>query len=507
MPAVAQHPRPVNDTTVLLRSVDIRIPGYRILRPIGEGGMASVFLAVQESLDREVALKIMAPALAANAEFTERFLKEGRITAQLNHPNLVTVFDIGSYGNINYLAAEYIPGGTLREKIEAGMRVGETLDVACDIARGLDFAHAKGFVHRDVKPGNILFKADGTAVLADFGIAKAMDATSGATMAGASIGTPDYMSPEQARAEAVDGRSDLYSLGAVLFEMLEGHPPYEAGDPFTVALMHVTQPVPTLSPDNLWLQPLVDTLMAKVPTQRVASGDAFVQAIEMLLVASPQAASITQLRGARKRNAGGNRHSGAVPRSTWSGATQKSIPAAPTRSPWLLPAVLGGVVLAVVLGAGWWFVGRGDAPSTSSDTIDTPVPVSDVTPPSTPGPVISQPQPVDAASTEIPALLLQADTYKDYGTKQELSRRLTFPPGENAVDLYRRVLALDPANADAKRGLGDVATFYLDSAKGFCDRELWPVCANLANDGLKAEPDNADLKALAKRAQAAARGG
>nr|WP_281378037.1 serine/threonine-protein kinase [Chiayiivirga flava] len=469
------------------------------MRPIGEGGMASVFLAVQESLDREVALKVMAPALAANAEFTERFLKEGRITAKLNHANLVTVFDIGSYGSVYYLAAEYIPGGTLREKIQAGMRVGEALDVACDIARGLDFAHAKGFVHRDVKPGNILFKADGVAVLADFGIAKAMDAQSGATMAGASIGTPDYMSPEQARAEAVDGRSDLYSLGAVLFEMLEGHPPYEAGDPFTVALMHVTQPVPTLSAEHAWLQPLIDALMAKLPEQRVGSGEEFMQAVETLLAASPQAASIARARVVRRRNAGGNRHSMTQSRSARTGATVRGVPAQARAPRWMLPvfALAGGVLVGVA--AWWWFAAK--------PPVGISPPPAEPVAQSAPAPQVTQPQPIDASSSEIPALLLQADTYRDYGTKQELSRRLTFPPGENAVDLYRRVLALDPANTRARQGLADVAKFYLDSARGFCDRELWPVCGNLATDGLKAEPDNVQLKALVERAQAAARGG
>ena len=146
----------------------------------------------------------------------------------------------------------------VKDRIEdGGLSVGHILDIVSDIAQGLDFAHEKGFVHRDVKPGNVLFRNDGRVVLADFGIAKAMDGSNSSTVAGASIGTPDYMSPEQARGEPVDGRSDLYSLGTVLFEMLEGHPPYQSGDPFTVALMHVTHPVPTLSEKYQRLQPLV----------------------------------------------------------------------------------------------------------------------------------------------------------------------------------------------------------------------------------------------------------
>jgi serine/threonine protein kinase len=489
--------------TVLLKSVDIHVPGYRILRPLGEGGMASVFLALQESLDREVALKIMAPALAANTEFTDRFLKEGRITAKLSHPNLVTVFDIGSHGSVYYLAAEFIPGGTLRERIQAGLSVAEALDIACDVARGLDFAHQTGFVHRDVKPGNILFKADGTAVLADFGIAKAMDAKSGATMAGASIGTPDYMSPEQARAEHVDGRSDLYALGAVLFEMLEGNPPYQASDPFTVALMHVTQPVPSLSPANAWMQPLIDSLMAKQPDSRPVSGEAFTQSLEQLLAASPQALSIHQVRAARRRSQGTNRIAG---------STQRTAAIATSRPVWFLPAIALGVVLVAGTGL-WWALRPGPAidtdltdPGSTSGIGTTPPIEMKVVSPSDDPPVINVPKPIDDPSTEIPALLTQADTYLEYGTTNatDLGRKLAFPEDESAVGLYKQVLAMDPGNVRARDGLKQVAAFYLRAAESMCapERMLWSACGTNASTGLMAEPDNArllELKALAEQ--------
>ena len=483
--------------TVLLKSVDINIPGYRILRPLGEGGMASVFLATQESLDREVALKVMAPALAANSEFTERFLKEGRITAKLSHPNLVTVFDIGSHGSVYYLAAEYIPGGTLREKIDAGLTVAETLDIVCDVARGLHFAHQKGFVHRDVKPGNILFKLDGTAVLADFGIAKAMDAKSSATMAGASIGTPDYMSPEQARAESVDGRSDLYSMGAMLYEMLTGEAPYQASDPFTVALMHVTQPVPTLPAEFAWLQPLLDGLMAKQPENRFASGEAFISAVEQLLAASPEAASIQQEVGG-KRKAGGAR---------LSGGTTRMVSVATGSGPKALYAAGGAVALLLVALAGWFFwpsAEPGQAPAQPGATTTPALPTDADLPP-----VVHVPSPVDAGDKDIELMLTQADTYMEYGTtsKEDPGRRLVSPPEENAVDLYRGVLERDPENQRAQAGLATIRDFYLKRAGVSCDRSLWTFCKTLAEDGLRADAENAELKALLARAEKGLAGG
>ena len=477
-------------STVLLKSVDIHIPGYRILRPVGEGGMASVFLAVQESLDREVALKVMAPALAANAEFTDRFLKEGRITAKLSHPNLVTVFDIGSHGTVYYLAAEYIPGGTLRERVDKGLSVGESLDIVCDVARGLQFAHDMGFVHRDVKPGNVLFKADGTAVLADFGIAKAMDAKSGATMAGASIGTPDYMSPEQARAEQVDGRSDLYSLGVMLYEMLTGETPYQASDPFTVALMHVTQPVPTLPPEHAWLQPLLDGLMAKSVDNRLASGDSFVAAVEQLLAAAPEAEALKAAAPARKR--GGARRSG---NTTLRGAKAVERSAESGLPRWLLPAGVAVAVGALALILVLWLL-----PATD----EKPAEIGDSTEPALP-PVVLVPSPVDMSDVE--SLLAQADANREYGTTKEPGRKLTSPPGDSAVDLYRKVLDIEAGNARALEGLAAIGEYYRQRSATMCERQLWGNCRILAEEGLKAQPDDTALRDLLARAEKGALGG
>lgn len=478
-------------STVLLKSVDIHIPGYKILRPIGEGGMASVFLAMQESLDREVALKVMAPALAANSEFTDRFLKEGRITAKLSHPNLVTVFDIGSHGSVYYLAAEYIPGGTLREKVDAGLSIAETLDIVCDVARGLHFAHTKGFVHRDVKPGNILFKLDGTAVLADFGIAKAMDAKSGATMAGASIGTPDYMSPEQARAETVDGRSDLYSMGAMLYEMLTGDAPYQASDPFTVALMHVTQPVPQLPAETAWLQPLIDSLMAKTPENRPATGEAFIAEVERLLAASPEAASIQQTTSPKKK-AGGPRLSGSTTRV--SVATQS-----PLASPLVIGGAIAGLLAVGIAGYVFWPKSEPATNSTTPSTIDpNQLPPEVVIPGKDPAPV---------GEMDIGMLLEQADSYKETGIGGNMGRRLVFPDDDSAVALYRRVLGTEPDNARAKSGLAEIRDWYISRGKVACDRQIWLGCRSAAEDGLKVEPDNAELQALLEQAQAGERGG
>ncbi len=478
----------------------VSIPGYRVLRPLGVGGMASVYLAVQESLDREVALKVMAPALAANQEFTDRFLKEGRITARLSHPNLVTVFDIGQHGTIYYLAAEFIPGGTLRDKLTQGISVAESLDVVRDVAHGLHYAHEAGFVHRDVKPGNVLFRINGTAVLADFGIAKAMDGSTMATQIGSSIGTPHYMSPEQARAEKVDGRSDLYGLGAMLFELLTGKPPYDAGDPFTIALMHVTHPVPQLPPPVQWLQPLIDRMMAKDPAARFATGEAFAAGLDQLLASAPEAAALRDAPEARKKVAPRlsrtdqqRRVADAAGAASGAGAGSDSRP----RPAWLLPvAAAAGLALAAL--GGWAMFGG--KPAVETAVVVTPEPVKP-----------SEPQ-VDTSASEVPvtdltnsaiadgdiaATLARAREYVRIGLV-ERGRRLASPPGDNAIDLFLRVQSIDRDNPEARAGLEQIAAFYESKAKAAYDRGIYTGSVVLAEEGLRAEPANASLLRLAE---------
>ena len=259
----------------------IEIPGYHIRSQLGRGGMATVYLATQESVQRDVALKVMSPTLLADPDFGERFLREARIAAKLHHRNVVGVHDVGHVGDYHYIAMEYLGGGTVLSNDGKARPVTFALRVVREIATALNYAHAKGFVHRDVKPDNILLREDGTAALTDFGIARANDSTH-MTRTGTVIGTPHYMSPEQARGRPIDGRADLYSLGIVLYELVLGRVPFHADDSLAVGIMHITQPVPTLPESLAPLQPMLDRLLAKQPDDRFQNGEAVADAIEQI---------------------------------------------------------------------------------------------------------------------------------------------------------------------------------------------------------------------------------
>lgn len=260
----------------------IDIPGYRLLRQLGRGGMATVYLALQESVDREVALKIMSPALLVDPDFGERFLREAKIAAHLHHRNVVNIHDVGRAGDYHYIAMEYLGGGPVLPKDGHARDPAFALRVIREIAGALNYAQEKGFVHRDVKPDNILLRDDGSAVLTDFGIARALDASPRMTRTGAVVGTPHYMSPEQARGRQIDGRSDLYALGVVLHELLVGSVPYHADDSLAIGIMHITQPLPRLPSRLAAAQPLLDRLLAKQPEDRFQTGNEVAGAIAAL---------------------------------------------------------------------------------------------------------------------------------------------------------------------------------------------------------------------------------
>jgi len=249
----------------------IEIPGYRIVRALGRGGMATVYLAMQESVQREVALKVMSPTLHGDAEFGERFLREARIAASLRHRHVVQVHDVGRAGELHYMAMEYLSGGPVLNRSLGAGDLAFCLRVTREMALALDYAHKRGVIHRDIKPDNILLRDDGAAVLSDFGIARAQD-NKRMTMTGTILGTPHYMAPEQASGAAVDGRADLYSLGIVFHEMVVGVVPFDAADWVSVGLMHLSAPVPRLPQALAKLQPLIDTMLAKDPAERLQTG-------------------------------------------------------------------------------------------------------------------------------------------------------------------------------------------------------------------------------------------
>src|SRR5204863_585047 len=218
---------------------------YRLESKLGSGGMSTVYLATDEVLDRSVAIKLLHREISEEADQLERFRREARSAARLSHPNLVGVIDAGEDDGRPYIVFEYIDGRTLKRRIqeEGPLPVDEAVAYGIEIGRGLTAAHARKLVHRDVKPQNVLIDPDGRAKVTDFGIARSLE-QKGMTATGRVLGTTDYVSPEQAMGEDVDERSDVYSLGVVLYEMLTGEVPFRAETQVGVAMKHVNEPMP-----------------------------------------------------------------------------------------------------------------------------------------------------------------------------------------------------------------------------------------------------------------------
>jgi predicted Ser/Thr protein kinase len=266
--------------------------GYEILGVLGQGGMGIVYKARQTSLDRTVALKVLAPRIAGSAEFARRFDHEAKVLASINHPNVVQVHDFGREGDVHFLVMEYVDGESLENAFRRG-RAEPTwiLRILRDVARGLGRVHGVGIVHRDLKPANILIAQNGTAKIGDFGLAVESEGVQRLTEQGYFVGTPHYVSPEHAKGEKVDPRSDLYAVGVMLFEGFSGRPPFQASSPTAVLVKHIEEPAPPLRNAPRNVQKLVRTLLRKNPAERPASAAELESSLDRALTAPPESPS------------------------------------------------------------------------------------------------------------------------------------------------------------------------------------------------------------------------
>ncbi|MBC8506483.1 MAG: serine/threonine protein kinase [Anaerolineales bacterium] len=256
-----------------------KIDRYEIERKLGVGGMAEVFLAQDPYMKRRVALKILPYDLTTKELYQELFQREAEVIAALEHPCIVPIYDFGQYGNQPYFVMRYMRGGSLEDKIlEQKMDPRPLAKIVERVADGLDAAHKLGVIHRDVKPSNILFDDDGKALLADFGMAKSLHHSSGQTI-GKILGTPEYMSPEQVSNEELDGRSDVYALGVVLYCALTGAAPYRNESPLAIAVAHVKGAIPNILEARPDLEPSWDEVIQKAMAK--AREDRYATAVEL----------------------------------------------------------------------------------------------------------------------------------------------------------------------------------------------------------------------------------
>jgi serine/threonine protein kinase len=263
---------------------------YRIINQVGRGGMATVYKAYQPSVDRYVAIKVLPSQLAESKEFATRFQQEARIIARLEHPHILPVFDYGESDGVSYFVMRYMDAGTLKEKMIEGrpLPLHDIDRLFTQLAEALSYAHSRGIIHRDLKPANVLIDSHGNVFLTDFGIAKLLESASPRlTQTDAIMGTPAYISPEQAQGHPVDQRSDIYSLGIILYEMVTGSVPFTAETPLAVLFKHISDPLPPPSLVKPDIPPVIEQVLlkalAKDPRDRFATAAEFVAAWERAL--------------------------------------------------------------------------------------------------------------------------------------------------------------------------------------------------------------------------------
>jgi len=264
---------------------------YEIIEELGRGGMAMVYRAKDRQLEREVAIKVLPFSLAFDTEFVERFQREARTAAQLEHPNIIAIYRVGRAGRVIYFVMKFLRGSSLSSLLGNRKKLNppEIRRLLLEAGSALGYAAQRGIVHRDIKPDNIMFDEFGQSVLTDFGIAKAASGQK-LTGTGMSIGTPHYMSPEQARAQPIDGRSDIYSLGVVAYQCLTGTVPYDGEDSFSIGYKHITEPIPTpnlITADERRIFEIIKRMLMKDPFDRFQTCEELVASFQGQPIAAP----------------------------------------------------------------------------------------------------------------------------------------------------------------------------------------------------------------------------
>ncbi len=459
----------------------LEIPGYRLHKRLGKGGMAEVYLATQLSLDREVAVKVL--LRTEDAAFTERFIQEGHIVASLRHPAIITIHDIGQIADgRHYLSMEYIGGGDLAQHRGIVFSPSRALDIIRQLAGGLAVVHDGGLVHRDVKPANILFRDDGSVVLTDFGVAKAVELDNELTHFGIAVGSPAYSSPEQAQCQPLDARSDIYSLGVILAEMLTGTNPFRASSYPQTVLNHLQMPLPQLPPALAPYQPLLDRMLAKQPDERFGNCRELLAAIDTLTEPDMDqtriapAAFIEAPTRRRRRRRGIGR---------W--------------------AVIGAALIVTVaaLAAGgyqWLQYSRIDDYLTRAEArLDE----GQLTAPAFDNADYYYRQALRLDSDNVEALdgirrVLDARIAQalELAAQRLANDQLLQPAEDSAVHYYQQVLGWLPENEVARNGLVQVSERYVELAEAAYGRREFALALEYIQQGLEATPDYAPLLAL-----------
>lgn len=527
------------ELSALLTSMMPDVPGYRVMRRIGKGGMSYVYLAVQESLDRQVAIKITAPEILRDEISKQRFEQEARTIAKLEHPCIVGIYEVGrSPQGLMYYVMPFLSKGHLGQR-DLRNDEGRIIAVLRSLLSALGYAHTRGIVHRDVKAENVLFDNADRPVLADFGIALPFRSAIRITNVGFAVGSAAYMAPEQARGDVVDGRADLYAVGVLAYEMLTGRLPFQGSDALALAVMHAHDPIPPLPVERRHWQAFLSIAMAKQKEQRFRNAEQMLTALDDVerklqgRPAVPLAAAPTSSTPPEPAIAD-PRAPTPVARAALdvpAKATAEAPSMARARAPWAWLAA-GALALAAAIGA-WWVAGpgRGDAPldpvlptlSVPAAAIDDPIGAAAVAAGATPPmdaavPPPTEPAPVDApppvsgslgfASAPLPYDPRVPAARELSAAGRHIDRlRLSLPPGDNAIDSLRAARAIAPRDpglaplqdrllaafadqldkllADGQRDAAGVAwqrlTGFVDDA-GLADRPAWAAMQQARKD-------------------------